>query len=100
MGTMGTVSTEGGAAMQTGLLGRRKQTSLFASYPGQSAENTFGECPHQIGLLGAENKQAFFAVLRYQPLGSTANRLWLGRRYGNYGNCGNCGNCGELGAAM
>ena len=48
----------------------------------------------------AQGQRGMFAVLRYQPLGSTANRLWLGRRYGNYGNCGICGICGELGAAM
>ena len=38
-------------------------------------------------------QSGLFAVLRYQPVGNTANRLWLGRRYGNYGNYGNCGNC-------
>ena len=45
-------------------------------------------------------RSGLFAVLRYQPLGNTATKLWLGRRYGNYGNCGNCEYCGELGAAM
>ena len=34
--------------------------------------------PHQVLVLRPGNKQAFFAVLRYQPLGNTANRPCFG----------------------